>query len=169
MRTDGTQFFETGVVSDSTLIIIPEADGSLPGGMTAQEIQQHALSARSGQPSTVTQRSSWRTYSAAPYAWSFEYSGTNIFGSSWETRVSYGFTVTEGTNQMACGQGLTYYRGYNGSSFGVWSKWVGLGCAVSNSPSWGGGSWGNVAATAKFKAQSVVPHVAVGQFYSGGY
>lgn len=79
--------------------------------------------------------------------------------------MTYNFNVTFGSNQSAGGQGLGYYQGYNGSEFGVWSKWYGLGIATSGSNGGATVPWGEVLAVAKFKARSNTIHAATGYFW----
>ncbi len=69
--------------------------------------------------------------------------------------MHYWFSVQDGTQQWACSQGLGYYRGYNGSDFGVWSKWYQTGCAKGGPKSTSTSvPWGYVWAIPKMRFQS---------------
>ncbi len=60
------------------------------------------------------------------------------------------------------GQGIGYYQGYYGSTFGVWSQWYDLG----NSD--GGGAfvpWGQVIANEQFKAMCAQTFFCWGNFW----
>lgn len=174
-------FYPTGEISDDTLVVIPNDDGTLPFGLTrAQVTTLAALSpaARDAALADVIPAEAVGTSSLAPAAinpghsytataaWSSAWSGNNIWGYDESAKVSYVFSVTQGTNQQAAGLGLGYYRGYNGSQMGVWSSWYGLGIASSNSNGGATVPWGSVLATAKFKAMSTIPlHLAIGRFW----
>jgi len=69
--------------------------------------------------------------------------------------------VTDGTNQQALGQGRGWWRGYNGSEFGVWAKWS-IGLATSMNPQQYRVPWGQVMATTSFKAYSTMIFLAQG-------
>ncbi len=175
-------FFPTGDIDEDTVVVIAESDGSLPGGITERQLAE-MIAARSaataerlglgvtgawsreasnGGP-TVTP-SGAHSYTAG-YTWTGPFSGSNIWGWDDTAKVGYTFNVTEGSNQKAGGQGLGHYRGYNGSEFGVWQNWYGLGVASSNSNGGATVPWGSVLATAKFKAISLAkPHIATGSF-----
>ncbi len=134
-------FHPTGTVSDDTLVVIPNDDGTLPFGLTSAEVEEFAaLSPTSGDAALATlippeavaasAISPAAINSVHPYTatavWSAAYSGNNIWGWDDTARVSYTFSVTEATNQQAAGQGLGHYRGDNGSEMAVWSAWYGF-------------------------------------------
>jgi len=180
VTTRAGTFYPTGPIDDDTLIVIANSDGTLPGGLTETRLEQ-LVEARSSGDGNAIQSHEFsvsaegvtaaskvsallgRSYIAAPYAWTSAYTGAGIWGWDETATVSYTFSVTEGTNQQAAGQGLGYYRGYNGSELGVWAKWYSLG-VLATSGTTGGGTvpWGAVVATAKFKAMSTVPSFAIG-------
>jgi len=184
------KFYPTGPVAEDALVIIPNDDGTLPFGLTQAQVKKLAalepaqrdvaLAKLIGtQPSaTVTATSmsaaapvatatslGGHTYSAAA-VWSAPWTGDNIWGYDSTARVTYSFNVTAGTNQQAAGQGLGYYRGYNGSTLGTWSAWYGLGIASDGAASGGSVPWGSVLAPAQFKAKSTIAlHLAFGSFW----
>lgn len=63
----------------------------------------------------------------------------------------YSWQVDFSSSPSVCGQGMGYWRGYNGSQFGLWEKVYPLGCGK-------GGykrvPWDNVLAYPKFQAQA---------------
>lgn len=170
--TESGTFYPTGIIDESTIVVVLNEDGGLPEGITQSMIDDRATGRVDGhsqsQPSPSDADSQAMSasygYMALPYAWSSAYSGSNVIGWDASARWTYWFTVTEGSNQQACGQGLGYYRGYYGSTFGIWAKWYGVGCASSNSAGGGSVPWGNVIGVSKFKAMSTVPHVASGRW-----
>lgn len=158
--TQGT-FYPTGPLDEDTLVVIAE-NGVLPYGLTEPEIAKIASQEaselndlRSFDSLPVSSRAI-RSFTAVAGKW-FQYSGDNILGATNDTRVWYSFTTSSFTSMIACGQGLGYYRGYNGSQFGTWSSWYGYGCTSTSNGAAAGGSapWGNILATKKFKVTSV--------------
>lgn len=47
----GGMFYPTGPIAPETLVVIANADGSLPGGMTEQELQERIAQHRAGEDS----------------------------------------------------------------------------------------------------------------------
>jgi hypothetical protein len=142
-------FYPTGHLPANTLTVVPDDNGNFPGGLTAAQIRQTVKeSGVAGLKAAVDSRTTLATasaatvtpmsvngtgYSAIPSVWSAPHSGPTVWGTVDTKRTTYIFDVTAETNQNACGQGTGYYQGYNGSQFGLWSAWYGLGCATSNS------------------------------------
>lgn len=151
-------FFETGPISEDTLLVITNSDGSLPAGITTELLNSIASERKAAvrRVSDVTQDA---TTDATSYSWSAtsteqsgDYTGGSLIGISDSTRAVYSFSTAAGFAQGAAGSGLGFYRGYNGSDFGVWSRYYGLGATTSVGIS-KAIPWGNVAATKKFRAQ----------------
>lgn len=95
----GGQFYATGPVDEGTLVVIPNDDGSLPGGITkadldawaAGDLSQSDIRDRSyfaGPAATTTDAvfldvvpmATGRSYVAPPLAWSPVYTGSSIWG-----------------------------------------------------------------------------------------
>lgn len=183
-EADGATFYPTGEIDEDTVLVIADADGSLPGDISEAQLQRmlssrspEAVSAGLGiQVATENGQAplTARTPEITPYAahtwiagvsWSGAFNGGSIWGYDSSAKVSYVFNVTQATNQKAAGQGLGYYTGYNGSQLGTWAKWYGLGIASDGSAGGGTVPWGSVVATAQFKAKSMAPpQGASGQF-----
>ena len=174
-------FMPMGPIDKDTLIVVENPDGSLPGGMSMSDVAALARARAAGDVAAMTSlafdadptavaaagnvtAAAAYSYAAAPNIWTAPYRGTNIIGTNSSVRVYYSFSVTPATNQQAAGQGTGYYVGYNGSQFGTWMKWYGLGIASDGSNGGGSVPWGNVAATAQFRAMSTVLHGAFGYF-----
>lgn len=183
---EGTFMPITGTIDASTLIVVVNPDGTLPGGLTTAEVATLAEARAAGDVATieslgfsadgqalaaptggVTALATAYQYAAAPYVWSAAYRGSSLWSGSSTFKAYYSFSVTPGTNQQATGQGLGYYVGYNGSQLGTWAKWYGVGIATDGSNGGAYVPWGNVLATAQFKAMSTVPHGAIGYFTAG--
>lgn len=157
-QVDGQTFYPTGPISSGTKVIVRNSDGSLPAGVTAATLQ--AITAR--QPINLTTSAGAKTATVSPmiteYSWSATsggysnaYTGDNIWGYDSTAKASYYFYTAAGYNERASGQGLGYYKGYNGSVFGTWAKYY----YVGNAGSSGAGAsvpWGEVVATEKFEA-----------------
>lgn len=185
--SDGSTFYPTGDIPDDTTIVIPNSDGSLPGGLTLRQIQDQVAQVRAAadapiqlevaSPSsaeisqgaiTVQPTSSTPTYvyGTAFNTLSKVYKGQEIIGLTNTATAGYGFNVTEGTNQEALGSGLGYYRGYNGTTLGLWSSWYSLGIASSGTNGGKTVPWGNVAGQAQFRAYGMSLSLVAGRFWS---
>ncbi|NOJ60993.1 hypothetical protein [Arthrobacter sp. 260] len=181
---DGRTFMPTGKISPETVVVVTDSDGSLPGAMTQKQLttmvaEQRAMKT-SGQaapdearmlsprPNSVEQVQdepayavmSQRTYSAG-YSW-VQFSGSSQIGMNADTRLYYWHSVASSTAQWAEGQGLGYYRGYNGSTMGTWSAFYAMGTARSRVDSGASIPWGNVAAVTKFRVRSLNSPIAGG-------
>ncbi|MBD7982773.1 hypothetical protein [Oerskovia merdavium] len=184
LEEGGATFYPTGELDEDTVVVIADADGSLPGDISEAQLQS-MLSSRSpaavsaalgiqgatenGQAPLAARTSDITPYAAhtwtAGVSWSGAFTGGSIWGYDSSAKVSYVFNVTPGTNQKAAGQGLGYYSGYNGSEFGMWAKWYGVGIASDGSAGGATVPWGKVIATAQFKGKSMAPpQGANGQF-----
>ncbi|MDR0504633.1 MAG: hypothetical protein LBG70_02340 [Bifidobacteriaceae bacterium] len=102
------------------------------------------------------------TFSAPPGAWRgpWRRACANI-GKKGST-FTYSWQLVPGTNQQACLQGQGWYVGYNGSTFGVWSRWYNLGCGTKNTASV---PWGEVSAYPQVLVLSTTVHFAQGSFH----
>jgi hypothetical protein len=161
---DGSVFYPTGDISPDTVLIAPDYLEEI--GLEYDDVKHvDTLSDFQSEVAIAAKIAcgQWSNFGAAPGgAWSQNYTGCAIFGSP-NLTVSYQWALTAGTNQSACAQGRGWYRGYNGSTMGVWSKFYTVGCGGSS----GGGTvpWGNVAASKQFKARSmIIVHAATGQW-----
>lgn len=178
---DGREFYPTGPVKPDTVIIISDAHGNLPSGLTRDQVRQAAArggnlraaldaavsfaaaKSTAGGPETVAAASPWRVWAAGP-TWSSVYNdGIGHMGTP-GSKMNYAFDVTAGTQQWAAGQGRGFYVGYNGSSFGTWSKFYGLKPAKAGTRGGGTVPWGNVIATKQFQAKSLNSLIASGMW-----
>lgn len=185
VHTKTGTFYPTGPIDSDTVIVIAESDGSLPSGLSDDELSQIVAAMRAGDAtaarlavgpgtqisgapnpsaSSAAARLTKYQWSAPPLGWGSPVYGNNIIGWNDSARITYAFGVTAGTNQQALGHGLGYYRGYNGSDFGVWSKWYAVGTATGSSEGHGSVPWGNVIGRARFKGYSQTLHLALGTF-----
>lgn len=140
-------FFPTGEISDSTKVVLPEVESYLRRGSDSGE------SARANPQFSF--------YAPPGGAWVGPYtSNVGFIGLNDESRQIYSWGVIAGTNQQACLEGIGFYRGYNGSSFSIWSRYYSLGCGQSNA---GSVPWGNTMALPSVRARSMsVIHIANG-------
>lgn len=68
-----------------------------------------------------------------------------------DIRQPYTWQMHPASNAQVCGQGIGWYRGYNGGSFGTWSAAYNLGCGATGT---GTVVWDNVIAYPKFRAKA---------------
>lgn len=159
--SDGSVFYPTGPAPAGTLFVIPNEDGTLPSGFES--------SAAATQSGGVTAYASTAclggTYIAPLNTWTNVLVGQNcqIYGTATGT-ASYWFGVAPGMPEAAFGQGLGYYQGYNGSTFGIWGKWYSLGTASDGVPGGGTVPWQNVAGNPKFMALGMSVFPATGNW-----
>ncbi len=188
-NTGGQTFSPTGPIDANTLVVIPDAKGNLPGGLTKANLPQvvaqlhsqgfvpSALGlnvATSGgtvsttkvtpSPGVVTTQSVQQyPWSASSVSYSGNYAGDAVIGTDRNARARYYFYTAAGYNQGVAGQGKGHYRGYNGSTFGVWTTYYGLGSAGS-----GGAAasvpWGEVADVEGFEGRCTKTTVCWGNF-----
>jgi len=177
--TEEGVFYPTGKIAADTVVVIPQADGSLPNGMTTAKLERlygprHSLpvSARSGEVSprsvSTAAASNYAYLASSASSWSRSFAGPNIIGADAGVKIHYRFTVASSTSQTNAGQGLGYYRGYNGSEFGTWSKWYNLGVADTRTPGSTSVPWGNVSAQTKFRAKCATSTICSGSFSASG-
>lgn len=172
-KSSDASFYPTGPIDASTLVVVAEPDGSLPGGMSESEVAAAAEKVRAGEDARFEAKSTaevaplvtqW-AYAATAAAWSGAYNGINLAtgpgGSAW-----YGFNAASGTSQRNVGQGLGYYRGYNGSVFGLWGVYYNLGSATASSNGGMSVPWDNVLATQKFKAKCATTQACGGYYWN---
>lgn len=151
-------FYPTGDLDRDTLIVMPELYRA--AGLTYADVARVATYGEmEGALAAGNSRMSCGGSTTGVYgSWSAPVeSNCHVAGHNGYTEY-YSWAVPFGTNQDGCGQGKGYYQGYNGSTFGVWMTYYGLGCGTS-----GGATvpWGNVWAYPAVKAQStIVVHVA---------
>lgn len=166
---NGSTFYPTGPLGNDTLVVIAEPDGSLPNGLTESTLKalttERKVQRAVANPDAVASpmAGTLYAYAATSAGWSGDYTGGSHIGTDWSARIQYNFWAAAGSSQTNVGQGLGYYQGYNGGSFGVWSQWYNLGSATSS----GGGTnvpWGNVAAVAKFHAKCATTTACGGYF-----
>lgn len=167
---DGATFYPTGPIADDTLVVIADEDGSLPNGLTESTLQEAVAASRAGTATQMTVNDNETALRASEFAWSATsasfsrpFNGSSLIGLNDSVRAGYYFYTAIGFAQNAAGNGLGFYRGYNGSQFGTWEKFYGVGNAGSTG---GGGSvpWGNVAATKKFMTRCSNVSVCWGNF-----
>ncbi|MGV8880842.1 MAG: hypothetical protein ACOH19_01700 [Rhodoglobus sp.] len=175
VETGGATFYPTGEISDDTLVVIANPDGSLPNGLTEETLtavvaeRRAAEAAGTALPDTsdisdgVVARLTG-AYSATSAGWSSPYTGGSLIGIDDSSVAGYGFNVAPNSSQVNVGSGLGYYRGYNGSEFGIWATWYNLGSASDGTPGGSTVPWGNVAATTQFRAQCATTTVCGGYF-----
>ncbi len=185
----GQTFYPTGPIGSDTLVVIPDAKGNLPGGLTKANLplvvaQLHAggtvprnlglnvagsagaakaTSSSSATPAS-TLGSTYYSWSATSGGYSGSYAGGSIIGTDWSARAQYNFDTANGFNQTAVGLGKGHYQGYNGSTFGVWTTYYGVGSADDG----GGGAsvpWGEVADNEGFKAECATSTICWGDFW----
>lgn len=178
--TDEGVFYPTGKIGADTVVVVPEADGSLPNGLTTSKLQQLygprvalPASARgdsevASQRATAAAASNYAYLASSASSWSRSFAGPNIIGADAAVTVKYRFTVASSTAQTNAGQGLGYYRGYNGSQFGTWSKWYNLGVADTRTPGSTRVPWGNVSAQTMFRAKCGTSTICSGSFSASG-
>ena len=164
-------FYPTGPLSSDTLVVMAEPDGSLPGGITKAQLD-HVVAQRElvGSSSAsggaiaagVSMNNKYEGWSSVN--WSQAFIGASIIGLNDSTVLYYTFDVNAFTSQTNAGQGLGYYKGYNGSTFGVWAQWYGLGSATPTTTRQTSVPWGNVAATAQFKVKCATTTVCGGHW-----
>ncbi len=155
----GSRFFPTGKLDPSVTVVIAE-DGvdelvqAFRHEPTLSEVAAIMEKAQLDEPEI--QPMATHSYVAYQGHYGAEFVGSAVMGMNDSTRVYYGFNVHHNTTMQACGKGLGYYQGYNGSEMGVWQSWYGLGCTSTTSYGSAGASvpWGNVMAVKKFKAAS---------------
>ena len=70
-RSDGTMFFATGPVDADTLVVIPNPDGSLPGGLSISEMNKTVQEAKTtNRPLTFGDTPTGQDRNASSYAYS---------------------------------------------------------------------------------------------------
>jgi hypothetical protein len=154
-------FYPTGDIDPSTIVVIADADGRLPGGLTEAQVAELIVSGKAGSgveaPGdqlgiTPLESTSWISGSNCEWGRAYEQTSLGITRDD-GGRVTYIWWVTYG---QANGQAWGFYKGYNGSDFGVWGKWYPVGRSSESAPSlerkpvpWEG-TWG----LPKFRAAS---------------
>ncbi len=167
---DESVFFPTGPISEGTLVVVALPDGSLPGGLTVAKLDQLVAEKRSrnslqggGGGGTLLSNFPY-AYAATSTGMSSAYTGQSLIGADPTAVASYVFNAQINSTQLNAGQGLGYYRGYNGSVFGTWQAWYNLGTGSADQVGGGTAPWGEVAAVEKFRARCVTTTVCNGGF-----
>lgn len=158
---DSAVFFPTGQIGDDTLVVMPDFYESL--GLTYADVSQansraelaRVLDSANIGAAKITCGGQvvgiYGTWSRAVASSCATFGSPNYY-------QHYTWWVQANTNQNAAAQGPGYYKGYSGTTMGVWQKWYGLGVGKSGAASV---PWGNVLANAKVRVQSTIAvHVA---------
>jgi hypothetical protein len=166
---DGATFYATGPISSDTLVVVAEPDGTLPGGTTEADIAAMIATSRSdrsfsSQGSLSPLLLGW-PYAALSSGWSGTYNYSPAYLAGPGGVAYYNFDVEPSTSQTNAGQGLGYYRGYNGTTFGLWAAWYGLTAATSSSTGGGTTPWDNVSAYQKFHAKCAKTTACSGRYW----
>lgn len=72
----------------------------------------------------------------------------------------YNFSVNQGGARVSF-QGLGYYKGYNGSDFGLWSKYYLINSGTSGTNSV---PWGNVSGKPSALIKNTTPYYGIGRW-----
>jgi hypothetical protein len=155
-----TTFYPTGPINSTTIVVMANDDGTLPDGMSQTQLQglvqaHRANASHTSMSTTATASATVAPYSSAVWSvaqgsWSGAYNlGANIGWNS-SARASYSFKTSCGC-QQANGNGLGYYYGYLGSTYGLYSKWYWVGWSAGD---WQSTTvpWGNITANRQFRA-----------------
>lgn len=153
-----------------SLVVLPEVAGKLglkPGKVAKSDEARvfGELGAPGGKKKsepTITPMaySNWTNFWAPiGNGWSGEIRrNTSFIGSAGKV---YNWYMDGSSNTTVCGQGVGYYRGYYGSSMGVWRTWYDVGCgraATIRVP------WDGVSAYPEFRVRSISWTGGFGQF-----
>lgn len=150
-------------VARGALIITPEVakDLGLKSGKVSKAEESRVVDAASKAKSKTSAEPSAELQAVASSAW------TNFWapiGGGWSPVIQrngvhnhtsekyYSWYVASTANGTVCTQGTGYYTGYNGSTFGLWKSWYGLGCGTSGNVRV---PWDNVMAYPEFQARAM--------------
>lgn len=161
---DGAIFYRTGRISADTLVVFAEADGSIPAALDVSKSDRPLASTGEGDSAAAVGILATRSYSANSTSWSGIYVGSYIIGFNDAATLSYYFTAQPGISQQNVAQGRGFYRGYNGSQFGLWSKFYPIGTATAKTAGAATVPWGNVAASTQFMAKCATTTVCAGSW-----
>lgn len=178
-QPDGRTFYRTGKIHSDTLVVIPGADGLLPGGITRSAGGEILLSEGSdalvreidASLGDVSIMAAWRNWSAPiGSGWAMYEHRVGFAGDDWDRKLDYSFSVTNGTTQWACTKGRGYRRGYLGGEFGVWEEWYNTGCRQGSSgQTTNTVPWGYILSLPAMRFQSQHSWaIAAGQWKFGG-
>jgi hypothetical protein len=179
-------FYPTGKIGSDTLIVIPNPDGSLPGGLTratmpafvaklnAQGSGAAAINlgvAASSAPASSSAQATPQSSGTYPHAyiagsassWGTTYTGNNEAGGSSDVRIYYSWNTQSETSAVVPGEGRGYYTGYQGSVYGIYSAWYQFGSAKADEDGSGSVPWGKVLSYTEFRAK------CAGASVCGGY
>lgn len=171
-KVGSATFYPTGPIADDTMVVVPNSDGSLPAGLTPAKLTALAAE-KSASARQAKLQAAVSPAAAQSYAWSSTsagmsrvFPGGNIIGTTDSATAVYSFYTAAGYNQQASANGKGHYRGYNGSTFGFWTKYYALGNTGS-----GGTSkaipWGNTSDVTGFQAQCTKSNACFGNFMAG--
>lgn len=179
VQVGSATFYPTGPIDDDTLVVILDDHGNLPGGISVAQLDRIVAARAAGDEAALNREMKSLESPITPMVvgiqwgapigmvWGATAKGrTGLAGTTDSVRVRYTFGVTPSTNQQAVGRGIGYYMGYNGSEFGKWRAWYGLGAAATASKD-GTGTvpWGNTLAVSEFQGKSIIATaVAQGQY-----
>ena len=171
---DGATFYPLPDDAKNSLIVLPEVAKDvhvLPGKVAKSEetrirskiTDRAKLSTETTEltPTITPMASTSLTSFWVPIGngWTGEIRGnTYLMGSAGKT---YSWFMDGSSNTTACAQGVGYYQGYNGSSFGLWRAWYDIGCGRSAVV---GVPWDNVSAYPTIRARSISWTGGFGQF-----
>lgn len=150
IEVDGAEFYPIDSLAEGDTIFVAE-NGILPDGRAVEQMEENPH-VGAGNGGALARAS--RGYGALMGAWTGALQGDVAWGSKYTTYMNYTFSTVSPKSMIACGQGRGWYRGYNGSTFGLWAKWYGLGCtSTSNTaPRVASVPWTDVVANKQFKA-----------------
>lgn len=155
-KKPGEVFYPTGALSANTIVVMPEVYEQY--GLTADDMAGVDTQAELMGALSAARASCGGVATGAYGVWSApSVSPVSVAGNP-NYKQDYTWWVQDGTNQSAGVQGLGYYRGYNGSQLGTWSKWYGVGVGTSGSALV---PWGNVWSIPQLRAKSTITvHIA---------
>lgn len=180
VAANGATFYPTGALDSETLIVIPNDDGTLPGGLKESELKTLVAEARSRShvmanvarvtltsvtpemsPASMSSAMASFTYAASSTGWSTQYYGSSKIGASSTTKMRYWFNANSGGAQNS-GSGWGHYTGYNGGVFGLWSVYYNLGTTPAGGEKMFDVPWGNVMDITRFRARCATTTVCGG-------
>jgi hypothetical protein len=157
-------FYPTGPIDPETVVVIAEADGTLPGGMTESQVADKIALMKQATPASEpmvmevpSARASTGWIGGGGCQWGpvAHQNGPSIAGDG-NTRVTY--TWWQDTGRGSNGRAQGFYRGYYGSDMGIWEKWYDMGSTTPQASALVRGRvpWQGVWAVPKFQGQSTV-------------
>ena len=154
---EGGTMYPTGPISEDTLVVIQNPDGSLPGGLTKSSLEAHVAAVRSGQvvasktEGQATPMTSMIWNPSAGGGWGSAVNVGSLIG--WDAGARAGYSYSTYANTAASGNGLGYeYKCTSSTYCGQVSAYYFVGFADQSNNYWSQGSapWGHVAANRMF-------------------